>query len=349
MSIDADEEILQDFLIEASEILETLSEQLVELENNPEDKELLNAIFRGFHTVKGGAGFLNLTAMVEVCHITENIFDVLRNGGRSADSELMDTVLQALDFVNAMFDEVKGGEEPTPAPSELLQLLEQFAKPDDGSASSETAEVAEQQTSEPEQDMDALFEANRVEQPSGSANDEITDDEFEALLDQIHGSGGSAASTIDAADKSDDNNSAASGDEITDDEFEALLDELHGNGVAAENKNVEKESVNKDTSVSKNAANTPTSQSDSDAITDDEFEALLDQLHGSGKSPAASENNQAASNNSKPGKPEEKKPASANKVEAVKNRNLPNPQRKKQSHQSLQRKMNNNRLYLHLL
>ena len=56
MSYDLDEDILQDFLVEAGEILELLSEQLVELENNPEDKDLLNAIFRGFHTVKGAAG-----------------------------------------------------------------------------------------------------------------------------------------------------------------------------------------------------------------------------------------------------------------------------------------------------
>lgn len=57
MSFDVDEEILQDFLIEAGEILELLQEQLVALENNPDDADLLNAIFRGFHTVKGGAGF----------------------------------------------------------------------------------------------------------------------------------------------------------------------------------------------------------------------------------------------------------------------------------------------------
>lgn len=54
MSFDADEEILQDFLVEAGEILELLSEQLVELESSPDDAALLNAIFRGFHTVKGG-------------------------------------------------------------------------------------------------------------------------------------------------------------------------------------------------------------------------------------------------------------------------------------------------------
>ena len=58
MALDADEEILQDFLVEAGEILEKLSEQLVDLEQHPDDSDLLNAIFRGFHTVKGGAGFL---------------------------------------------------------------------------------------------------------------------------------------------------------------------------------------------------------------------------------------------------------------------------------------------------
>ena len=57
MSFGDDEEILQDFLVEVGEIIELLSEQLVDLENRPDDKDLLNAIFRGFHTVKGSAGF----------------------------------------------------------------------------------------------------------------------------------------------------------------------------------------------------------------------------------------------------------------------------------------------------
>ncbi len=60
----ADEEILQDFIVEAGEIIDQLSEELVELEKRPDDHELLNAIFRGFHTVKGGAGFLDLKNLV---------------------------------------------------------------------------------------------------------------------------------------------------------------------------------------------------------------------------------------------------------------------------------------------
>ena len=61
-----DDELLEDFLIEAGEILERLNEELVELENSPEDMDLLNSIFRGFHTIKGGAGFLAIEPMVAV-------------------------------------------------------------------------------------------------------------------------------------------------------------------------------------------------------------------------------------------------------------------------------------------
>lgn len=57
MAIDPNDEILQDFLVEAGELLEGLNEQLIELEQNPNDRDLLNAVFRSFHTIKGGAGF----------------------------------------------------------------------------------------------------------------------------------------------------------------------------------------------------------------------------------------------------------------------------------------------------
>lgn len=130
MAFDADEEILQDFLVEAGEILEKLSEQLVDLEQHPDDSDLLNAIFRGFHTVKGGAGFLQLEALVNCCHSAENVFDTLRNHKRKVDSELMDVVLEALDNVNAMFEEVRNHEEPTPAPDELIARLDALALPE---------------------------------------------------------------------------------------------------------------------------------------------------------------------------------------------------------------------------
>ena len=293
MSFGADEEILQDFLVEAGEILEQLSEQLVELESRPDDMNLLNAIFRGFHTVKGGAGFLQLNELVECCHIAENVFDILRKGERRVDSELMDVVLEALDAVNGMFGEVRERREPTPASPELLAALARLAEPGGAAeapvpAAVEAEPEAEAEPvsapvasgditdSEFEQLLGALGEAPAAEAAeSGAAADEITDDEFESLLDQLHGKGQfsvtaevAAPAPVAAAPAA-----APAGDEITDDEFEALLDQLHGKGQFAVPA-APAEPV--DVVVSTSAAA-------SDDITDDEFESLLDQLHGKGK------------------------------------------------------------------
>ncbi|MFQ7898949.1 chemotaxis protein CheA [Stutzerimonas degradans] len=273
MSFDADEEILQDFLVEAGEILELLSEQLVELESSPDDMALLNAIFRGFHTVKGGAGFLQLNELVECCHIAENVFDILRKGERRVDSELMDVVLQALDAVNAMFSQVRERVEPTPATPELLAALARLAEPASADAPSVAAEVAAPVAADDE--FEQMLQAIDTPAAVGSAtaaSDEITDDEFESLLDQLHGKGQFSAAPAEAETPAEP--VVAAGDEITDEEFEALLDQLHGKGQFNEPAA---------TPASAPAVAETRAPAAGDNITDDEFEALLDQLHGKGK------------------------------------------------------------------
>ena len=84
------EDLLQDFLQEAHDLLSDVDNKLVDLEKTPDDRGLLNDIFRGFHTIKGGAGFLNATELVTLCHLTENLFDRLRNGELDLTPELMD-------------------------------------------------------------------------------------------------------------------------------------------------------------------------------------------------------------------------------------------------------------------
>ncbi len=335
MGFEADDEILQDFLVESGEILELLSEQLVELENNPEDKDLLNAIFRGFHTVKGGAGFLQLDALVGCCHIAENVFDILRNGKRSVDADLMDVVLRALDAVNEMFDEVRDGKDPTPASPDLLNDLQRFAKPASAEEASapeeelEQEEIASENTAsdgditddEFEQLLDAL-DSDSGESPSASQStesDEITDDEFENLLDELHGSGKpiavSAATKVSSSPDSSDSSESDSGD-ISEEEFEKLLDELHGEGkFNAEAGKTAPVSVKKEPEAA-------SSSSDDDLITDDEFENLLDELHGSGGSPtsgaksASSKKVEPASPPpAKPKAPTPVKPAAPKKIE----------------------------------
>ncbi|HKY91958.1 MAG TPA: Hpt domain-containing protein, partial [Nevskiaceae bacterium] len=117
------DDIRADFLVEAGDLVERLGGQLVDLESRPQDTELLNAIFRAFHTVKGGAGFLQIGPLVEVCHVTEDTFNALRSGKRAVDADLMDAVLQALDQVQHMMASLQQGADPEPAPPELIARL----------------------------------------------------------------------------------------------------------------------------------------------------------------------------------------------------------------------------------
>ena len=118
------EDLLQDFLQEAHDLLSDVDNKLVDLEKTPDDKGLLNDIFRGFHTVKGGAGFLNATELVTLCHLTENLFDRLRNGELELTPELMDVIMAATKGVRDMFGELGQMVQPQPADSGIIAALQ---------------------------------------------------------------------------------------------------------------------------------------------------------------------------------------------------------------------------------
>ncbi|MDB2386247.1 chemotaxis protein CheA [Shewanella sp.] len=288
MSFDVDEEILQDFLIEAGEILELLQEQLVALENNPDDSELLNAIFRGFHTVKGGAGFLSLTPMVDVCHEAENTFDLLRTGKREVSAELMDVILQAVDAINSMFAQTQAGETQSAADEFLLGQLKMLSAGE---------QLPSERVSITSTDMPALADDTHLETiaepatteitpsaalttPEGAHHgiDDINDVEFEALLDALHGSGKGPGHAASSTQPVEHNLPVSSSDDITDDEFESLLDELHGSGQFKATATPPATPPEVERGAAINSAG-------SDEISDDEFERLLDELHGSGAGP----------------------------------------------------------------
>ncbi len=117
------EELLQDFLLEASDLLSDVDSKLMELEKSPKDKNILNVIFRGFHTIKGGAGFLNATELVTLCHLTENLFDKLRNDELQLSPALLDVILAATGDVRLMFNDLGRGVQPQRAPQAVLDAL----------------------------------------------------------------------------------------------------------------------------------------------------------------------------------------------------------------------------------
>lgn len=271
MAFGDDEEILQDFLIEAGEIIEQLSEQLVDLERRPDDKDLLNAIFRGFHTVKGGAGFLQLNEMVECCHLTENLFDILRNGQRQVTPELMDVVFQSLDTVTNQFSQLQKGESPTVASPELISALETLVNGDE-------IEVPNDPVPREHEDTDTDTDTDI----------DITDSEFEDFLDAINTEPEkpSTAAPITSSSAKVEDVKSSSDDEISDDEFESLLDSLHGEGKGPTAQIHKAENTSE--SVAQESKGAPGSKNfQDDEISDEEFENLLDQLHGPAKGPTS--------------------------------------------------------------
>lgn len=189
------DDIAADFILEAQEILDRLGEQLVTLEQAPQDADQLNAVFRGFHTLKGGAGFLSITPMVELCHAAEETLGMARAGKAQLLAHHFDAAQQSLDWLQAMLDAVAGSTEPEHAPASLIAQFDVGAEP--------APAVVAPKAATPAAD-DGL----------------INEDEFEALLDQLHGSAAPGA-TAAAATRPDN-------DLISEDEFEALLDQLHG-------------------------------------------------------------------------------------------------------------------------
>ena len=97
-----DPELLEEFLAEARDTLDATDQKLVELEKKPADNELLNAVFRGYHTIKGGAGFLDLHGLIELCHALEAVFDALRNKSiPPLGAGLMNLALEASNEIRA--------------------------------------------------------------------------------------------------------------------------------------------------------------------------------------------------------------------------------------------------------
>lgn len=120
------EDMLKDFVIEALDLATNVEEHLLTLERNPGDLNTLNAVFRSFHTIKGGAGFMNLPSMVSACHLTENLFDALRTGQVPVTPIAIEAALQASGFVADQLNELANGARPdslSAMPASLEDIL----------------------------------------------------------------------------------------------------------------------------------------------------------------------------------------------------------------------------------
>ncbi|WBS01623.1 chemotaxis protein CheA [Pseudoduganella sp. SL102] len=131
------DDMLKEFVVEAMDLAVNVEEHLLRLERDPDNKETLNAVFRSFHTIKGGAGFMNLGALVSACHLTENLFDALRTGAAPVTPLSIEAALQASGFVADQLAELNNGASPDsmgPMPADLEAILNQAIEGKESSA-----------------------------------------------------------------------------------------------------------------------------------------------------------------------------------------------------------------------
>ncbi|MDQ7015339.1 MAG: chemotaxis protein CheA [Gammaproteobacteria bacterium] len=207
-----DDEILEDFLIETSEILERLGDELLGFEKDPENSEILNSIFRGFHTIKGGAGFLGFSSLVNSCHKLEDIFNLLRQSQIKIDSGLMDLILQGSDYVNVIISALREGNEEPSQDDELIHKLNEYLL--------SCHEAGDQ-----------LVEKAMVDvEVAGEAFSDSDDAELEAMitasLSRREKKSSGLASVMESTEKSVISSDSLA-ETITEEEFEQLLDTLN--------------------------------------------------------------------------------------------------------------------------
>jgi two-component system chemotaxis sensor kinase CheA len=95
-------EIVDSFIVETKEIIDSLDVDLIELEQNPEDEELINKVFRSFHTIKGTSSFLNLTRLTTLTHRCEDILNKIRKKEALLTPDVMDLLLQGFDRIKEL-------------------------------------------------------------------------------------------------------------------------------------------------------------------------------------------------------------------------------------------------------
>lgn len=145
----SDPALLADFLDEAGDWVGRIGEDLMALDADAIDAERINRLFRGFHTIKGGAGFLGMEAMAKLCHAAEDLINLLRAPGSHASAGQCDALLAALTALEGMMHSARQGMTPAFADAVCAQLKAAQGAPD--------------------------------------PNAEISEDEFDALLDALHG------------------------------------------------------------------------------------------------------------------------------------------------------------------
>jgi two-component system chemotaxis sensor kinase CheA len=169
------QEILEDFLVEAFELIEQLDQNLVELEANPEDLELLNSIFRVAHTIKGSSSFLNFDVLTHLTHHMEDVLNKARHGDLRITPSVMDVVLESIDMMKSLLHAIRDNGNDTSIGLDITDICRRL----DVISSGEEAPAAEAPAVEESAAVAAAVEDESVDYSK------LSDQEVEAEIERL--------------------------------------------------------------------------------------------------------------------------------------------------------------------
>ncbi|WP_346747129.1 Hpt domain-containing protein, partial [uncultured Campylobacter sp.] len=175
-------EIMEDFLVEAFELVEQIDHDLIELESNPEDLELLNRIFRVAHTVKGSSSFLNFDILTKLTHHMEDVLNKARRNELKITPDIMDVVLESVDMMKGLLHGIRDSGNDTDVGIEIEDICKRLTAISEGEAPS--AAVSEPAPATPE----PVVETPKEPEPEPVSDENLSnlsDDEVEAEIERL--------------------------------------------------------------------------------------------------------------------------------------------------------------------
>ena len=175
-------EIMEDFLVEAFELVEQIDHDLIELESNPEDLELLNRIFRVAHTVKGSSSFLNFDILTKLTHHMEDVLNKARRDELKITPDIMDVVLESVDMMKGLLHGIRDSGNDTDVGIDIEDICKRLTAISEGEAPSATASNPAPVEPEP------VAEAPKESEPEPVSDENLSnlsDDEVEAEIERL--------------------------------------------------------------------------------------------------------------------------------------------------------------------
>ena len=186
--MDEMQEIMEDFLVEAFEMIEQLDQDLVELESNPDDLELLNKIFRVAHTIKGSGSFLNLDVLTKLTHHMEDILNKARKGELKITPDIMDVILESVDMMKALLENIRDTGTDVTDDIDIEPIVANLDAISNGESSitnnSDNEEVMDEEDIEVEENKNSSFDDDLTEEDYSNMSPEEIEAEIERLLKQ---------------------------------------------------------------------------------------------------------------------------------------------------------------------